>query len=367
VALQDELEAARKKVVKDGYDMSIGELMSLFRNSELIISPAFQRLYRWDLERKTRFIESLLLGIPVPPIFVFTTEKSQWELIDGLQRLSTVFEFAGILPSTENTGTRPLRLDGTKLLPSLNGIAWDETTEGSGDGLTAAQQLDIKRTRLRVEILKKESDEQAKFELFQRLNTGGAALSAQEVRDCVMVMVDKTFFDWVKGLATHESFSETTSMTERDTQQQKPTELVLRFMTYMTIPYDGKIGLHDYLDDAMLRLANTPDFDRKAYGKLFVETFDILHEVLGEGAFRKWNGAKFSGAFSISAFEAISVGFAKNLKHIRKMKKQERSRFIKARVKKIWSDEVFLRNSGAGVRGTQRLVNLIPHAPTFFE
>jgi Protein of unknown function DUF262 len=97
MALDEEINEARKVIVSDGYEMSIGELMNLYRDNELRIDPELQRLFRWDDTRKTRFIESLLLGIPIPPIFVFQDEKGVWELIDGLQRLSTIFRPAVLM------------------------------------------------------------------------------------------------------------------------------------------------------------------------------------------------------------------------------------------------------------------------------
>src|SRR5688572_29845640 len=97
MALKDDIEVARREIVSDGYEMSVGELINLYSNSEIIVSPDFQRLFRWNSSRKTTFIESLLLGIPIPPIFVYQNQDGIWELIDGLQRLSTVFEFVGIL------------------------------------------------------------------------------------------------------------------------------------------------------------------------------------------------------------------------------------------------------------------------------
>ena len=96
MSIQQEIADARQKIVKDGFDMSIGELIRIYEKKELIINPVYQRSFRWDESRKTRFIESLILGIPIPPIFVFTDEDGRWELIDGLQRLSTMFQFAGV-------------------------------------------------------------------------------------------------------------------------------------------------------------------------------------------------------------------------------------------------------------------------------
>lgn len=177
MALVDEIRAARKEIVSDGYEMSVGELINLYKDDELKIDPAFQRLFRWDDTRKTRFIESLLLGIPVPPIFVFQDENGVWELIDGLQRLSTIFQFVHILkgPRAEELG--PLVLSGTNFLPSLSGKCWEPSSPNSDNGIGQGQQLEIKRARLRVEILKKESDPLAKFELFDLTPEGLPFLS----------------------------------------------------------------------------------------------------------------------------------------------------------------------------------------------
>ena len=84
--LEQQIETASRQIVSDGYDMSVGELISLYKEKELIINPSYQRLFRWEESQKTKFIESLLLGIPIPPIFVFQKADGIWELIDGLQR-----------------------------------------------------------------------------------------------------------------------------------------------------------------------------------------------------------------------------------------------------------------------------------------
>jgi uncharacterized protein with ParB-like and HNH nuclease domain len=88
--LIDEINAAQRLVKTDAYQMSIGEVVNMYRDNEIIIDPEFQRLFRWDLGQKSRLFESILLGIPLPSIFVFEREDSKWELIDGLQRTSTI-------------------------------------------------------------------------------------------------------------------------------------------------------------------------------------------------------------------------------------------------------------------------------------
>ena len=82
MGLEAEIKKARKDIISDGYDMSLGEVINLYNNGVLKINPNFQRLFRWDITRKTRFIESLLLSIPIPPIFVFQDEDGNWELIE---------------------------------------------------------------------------------------------------------------------------------------------------------------------------------------------------------------------------------------------------------------------------------------------
>jgi hypothetical protein len=183
MSLKNEIEKARQQIVKDGYEMSVGELMSLYGDKRLIINPDFQRHFRWDELQKTNFIESLLLGIPIPPIFVFQTDQGGWELVDGLQRLSTVFEFAGILKDSEGKLMPPSKLQSTKKLPSLAGKLWKASTDAK-NGLTKSQQFDIKRVRIRFEVLETGTHPYTKFELFQRLNRGGSILTEQEVRTC---------------------------------------------------------------------------------------------------------------------------------------------------------------------------------------
>ena len=204
--LENELDIARKEIVSDGYDMSVGEIINLYKDKEIFINPNFQRFFRWENYQKTRFIESLLLGIPIPPIFVFQNPGGIWELIDGLQRLSTIFEFVGILRSSDDDLQESSSLEGTNYLPSLTDKRWEPSSAETEDGIGKILQLEIKRARIRVEILKKESDPQAKYELFQRLNTGGSNLSEQEVRNCVAIMINKKFHDWLKGLANKDYF-----------------------------------------------------------------------------------------------------------------------------------------------------------------
>lgn len=97
IKLDTQISEERKRLSTDKMDISFGELINLYKNDELIIRPEYQRLFRWSNLQKTLLIESILLGIPIPPIFVYEDENGVWELVDGLQRVATVISFFGEL------------------------------------------------------------------------------------------------------------------------------------------------------------------------------------------------------------------------------------------------------------------------------
>ena len=97
--LEQQISDERQKLSADRMDISFGEIMNLYEQSELIIRPEYQRLFRWTNTQKTLLIESILMGIPIPPIFVAEDEDGIWELVDGLQRVSTIISFFGKLKS----------------------------------------------------------------------------------------------------------------------------------------------------------------------------------------------------------------------------------------------------------------------------
>ena len=92
----------KRKIFTEQGDLEIESLLGKFKRGRLNIQPEYQRAYRWSEEQKTKFIESILLGIPIPPIFVAEDSEGKWELVDGLQRISTILSFFGILKKNED-------------------------------------------------------------------------------------------------------------------------------------------------------------------------------------------------------------------------------------------------------------------------
>jgi hypothetical protein len=272
----------------------------------------------------------------------------------------------GELRHPDNGNYQPLVLEGTNLLPGLAGIKWHKENNDDPNGFDIALQLEIKRSRIRVEILRKESDEDAKFELFQRLNTGGTKLSEQEVRNSVLVMINSDFYEWLVNLTNYPSFDATVQLTETQRSQQQAVEIALRFMAYRLHPYERGLDVNEYLDIAARYLAKLNKNDLSGEENIFKWTFDTLQGQISNDVFKRWDGAKHLGPFSISAFDAVAYGVSSNRGAIEAMQEKDRSIWLTGKVRGLWQDQVFQTNSGSGVRGTTRLTNLLPYARKYF-
>ncbi len=286
--------------------------MNLYRDNELDLHPEFQRFYRWTLPQKSRLIESILLGIPLPSIFVFQRGDGIWDVVDGLQRLGTIFEFAGVLRDENRKLFPPLNLLKTRYLPSLEGKVW--INEDKPDrALTNVQRLIIKRAKLDIKIIKSDSSETSKYELFQRLNTGGTHASDQEVRNCLLIMNNREMFKWFETLSKNPDFEKCAALTDRQLEERYDMELVLRFMVLKDLRKDQLKfeDMGEFLTEEMLKLAGSNIFDYVRARNAFDKTFRLLVDSeLEDDAFRKFNlhHGRFMGSFALSAFEAVAVG-----------------------------------------------------------
>jgi len=351
--LQEQIDAKRAEIRSDQLSVSIGEVASMYRDAELDTHPEFQRLYRWSDEQKSRFIESILLGIPIPSMFVAQREDGKWDVIDGLQRLSTIFQLMGILKDQDGQPVPPLCLTKTKYLSALEGMKWKGDTADTS--LSPPQQLFIKRAKLDFKIILRESGETAKFELFQRLNTGGAELSDQEIRNAMLVAANRGFFEWLKQRPLDPGFEKCVSLSERAYDEQFDLELALRFVVLRCIPVDDVRGMGDlgeFLTDKMMARARDFDAWRDQEEEAFSRTFALIARSMRENAFRKYDAERsaFTRGFSISSFEVVALGVGHNI-GTTGMDQMD----MTEKVKSIWSNQEFLRSSGSGVRASTRI------------
>lgn len=367
MSLIEQINNKRRDIKTDGYPMAISEWMSMYEQGELDIHPEFQRFYRWSESQKTGLIESILLGIPLPPIFVSQRQDGVWDVVDGLQRLSTIFQFLGILKDHNNKPVAPLILEKTKYLPALESIQW-ESDSTPKNSLPKELQLTFKRSKVSASIVLKESDESAKYDLFQRLNTGGSELSPQEVRNCLLLMINRQFFDWLKELPTNENFINSTALSDRPLEQSYDVELALRFIILSEIPEEQLKGIGDvglFLTEKMTDVAKNRKFKRTSARKLFNTTFEVLSATLGEDSFKRYSTKKkrHEGGFLLSLFETVALGVAYNIANGTLCSESE----IAKRAKTLWSTRNFTDWTSSGTTASRRLPRLIPLGRTVFS
>jgi hypothetical protein len=367
--LSNEITQAQRLVRTDAYQMSIGEIVSLYESSELIVNPDFQRLFRWSISQKSRLIESLLLGIPIPSIFVFEKDDGKWELIDGLQRVSTILEFMGVLNGPDGEIEEPSILDATKYLPSLHNAVWESSSRISGvpvqeqAELPKTHQLAIRRARIGVEILKRPSDNKTKFDLFQRLNAGGTQANAQELRNCIMLMVNDQFFKNVRTEAERPSFTKVIDVSAEQREKQRHMELAVRFLVHAQIPYDGTLDVEEYIDEGIIKIASEPTAE--ATLGVMQRTFEVLHAAAGKDALRRFNGDRHIGKVGLVGLEGIAVGVAKNSIAIDAL--QDPIGFTRQRIRDFWAQPELAGFISPGLRGTTRIQRTVPFGERWFR
>jgi hypothetical protein len=367
--LDKEIESAQRLVKTDAYQLSIGEIVNMYKDDELVINPDFQRLFRWEIGQKARLIESILLGIPIPPIFVFEKADATWELIDGLQRISTLLEFMGQLkdPTTKHLEP-PIALVGTKYLPSLDKAVWEVSEQVQGvptneqAPLSAPMQLAIRRSRLSVEILKRPSENTTKYDLFQRLNAGGVVANPQELRNCIIIMVSADYGQFVRNLAKYEPFLAVLSASEDQLEKQRHMEYVSRFLVQTYVPYDRWLDVEEYIDEGIVKLAEAGETNNA--GNTFKWTFDLLNEAYGENALRRFENGQPTGRVGLVAFECIAIGVAKNIDNVRG--KTDPVGYVRQRILDLWASPNFAEFFAAGLRGTIRIQRTVPFGAGWF-
>lgn len=362
--LRDEVEQAKRTVSTDTVQITLGEVASMYTASELNILPDFQRLFRWSDERKSNFVESILIGIPIPPVFVFEGEDGGWELVDGLQRISTVLEFMGVLRDPDTNELRRSVLIKTKYLPSLEGAAWQ--AEGPGElSLDKALQLFFRRARIDFQILKHPSDPRAKYDLFQRLNRGGAYASEQEVRTCSMVLADQDFTRKIRRFSEKEEFKKIFRISEDQRKQQKDIEYIVRLIVHSGADYRRGLDVQEFLSESILDIIYS---GRQNSLLDDVEwCVQILHDSVGEDALipPEERADGISARFSLRALEGIAAGAIRNRVSIQALPNPQE--YVRGRIEEFWLQKEVVEMSASGLRGTVRLQRSVPFGQAWFN
>lgn len=292
-----QLEAQRRQVDFDTYDVTVDELLRRVSKGRIDIAPIYQRQFRWPSDRQSRLIESVLLGIPVPPLFMATNTKagvgSSWEVVDGLQRLLSLVNFAGDQNARDAAGLQgmPLRLNNLEKLTVFEGLRFEDFPQDIKESLEDRP--------LKVIVLNDKSDLEVRFDLFERLNTGGIVLSAHEIRQSVY---RGEFINTLAELAELRIFKEFVVLPESKWKDGTPQDFVLRFFAFLKKYKEFDHSVQEFLNSFAKEMSDSDlTQDDK---KNFIDTFTFLNKAFPEGLKTR------KGATPVNLFEAVTVGAA---------------------------------------------------------
>lgn len=289
----DQLDKERRKVDFDTFDFSVKELVAMASSGIINVAPEYQRQFRWPVENQSRFIESVFLGIPVPSLFMAANKDGTWELIDGVQRLSTLIHFIGDEEQLKKFKfDSPLTLKGLESLTDFNDCTHKQ--------IPGTIQLKFALRPLKVTTLSDKSDLKVRFDLFERLNTGGVILTKQEIRGCVY---RGEFNDFLTNLSNNQDFNDCVNLTETNNTDGTKQELILKFFAYLNNRNTFEHSVVDFLNEYMESACS--NFDYQSNRAIFEETFKQLNIAMPGGI--KRGNRKIT---PINLYEAISVGAA---------------------------------------------------------
>lgn len=353
------LDAKAKSVRTRGLDLSFNELLDMYAGDELIIRPEYQRLFKWSIEQRSRFIESLLLELPTPPIYVVEVNDGIYELIDGLQRISSYLHFRGVLREKPEEF---LRLQGCDLVPQLNGVTYQD--------LEKALKIKLKRHYVRVQAVGRDSDPHLRYHLFKRLNRGGELLTAQELRNCTIRLLGECFANFIISTAREQDFVTCMSLlSDARKESMELDEYVLRYFAFKNYRanYDKNIG--EFLDEYMEKVTDsTLAFDYDEELRQFRRTFSALAKTLGELAFSGVNpSGKLTQQFRSLHYEAVAIGVHKPLERI-DLDSQGDVAKLKNALMQLKNDKMFAdMTTGGGKNYSAHLAARIEYAQKFLS
>jgi len=332
--LQDQLDKERRLVSFDSYDLTVSSLMEMIVSGAVFVPPEYQRQFIWEPKRQSTLIESVFLGIPIPSIFMAANAYATWEVVDGVQRLGSMCHFIGtedLLKKVDRPG--PLIISGLEKLSTLNEISFSE--------LPKSVQLYFQTRFLKVVVLNDKSDLSVRFDLFERLNTGGVTLTEQEIRNCVY---RGPFNESLKQLASSPAMRKVIVLGDK-APDSAYEDVVLRFFAYLNnyqnFDHLVKTFLNEYMD------SNKASPLQKSQIDLFNQTFEALAKALPNGIIR--TRAKSPANLA----EAISVGTALAIKS----GKKPRANLINA----LLSNEELKKYTGAGSNQKKFVIRRIEH------
>ncbi|PQJ84112.1 DUF262 domain-containing protein [Aliivibrio sifiae] len=285
--LEQQLRETQTSIAYDTKEYVVEVMVTRFEKGFFYI-PEYQRKFVWEIDRQSKFIESVIMGLPIPFLFGVQDTEGKTEILDGAQRMNTLREFA----------LNRLVLKNLQRLDLLNGLSFSD--------LPASQQIKFNDRSMRMVILPETVSKQSRLDMFERINTGSEDLKKAEIRKGSF---SGPFYDFVCALAEDEQFNKLCPVSHKAAKRGEREELILRFFAYSKNYLDFKHSVFNFLDD-YLRDANKEVFDKKQLKNDFRAMLNYVENNLPNG-FRK--SAK-SNTTPRVRFESIAIGINLALK-----------------------------------------------------
>lgn len=269
-----DIPVENRRVKTEKQDLPVETLHGWVQRGKINLQPEFQRNYVWDRVKASRLIESLLLDIPIPVFYVAEEPNKTYAVVDGQQRLTTICAFLnGKYPDGSD-----FKLSSLQVLTELNGKFFKD--------LNQQQQETILGAILRVIIITRDSDEQVKFEVFERLNLGAVKLNDQELRNCIYY---GAYNDLLRSLAQN---SHLLKIMGSKTPQKRMTDrqLILRFFAmWRNTHLKYKAPIKQFLNREMEAHRNPGEKGIAEMRDVFERSIEMAYSVFGPNAFRRYN------------------------------------------------------------------------------
>lgn len=289
-------EKARERTVKaQSIEYDLNTILNRIKKGSIKIDPDYQRRHRWNDETSSRLIESLLLNIPVPTIYLSqdvdidedTDGLPFFSVIDGQQRLTAIRDFM------DNT----LELKGLEILDDLNGYYFSDLPS-----FLVRRLEDRTINCLRIDST---VDSEVKFDIFERLNSGSVELTPQELRNATY---RGKFNEMIVELASDELFREITNMSSKRVEKMEDVELVLRFFSLTGGRYKNyKPIMKTFLNNSMAEFSQFGNEKREEMKEEFKNQIELISVHFGKMPFAKWkqNENKLASRFNSAVFDAV--------------------------------------------------------------